>query len=43
MDVLERCYRDRIWPYMFIKELPDLDFLHSDPRYVALLKKMNLD
>ncbi len=43
MDVLERCYRERIWPYAFIKELPDLDFLRSDPRYKALLKKMNLD
>jgi serine/threonine protein kinase/tetratricopeptide (TPR) repeat protein len=42
MDVLEKCYQERIWPYMFIKELPDLDFLHSDPRYIALLKKMNL-
>lgn len=43
MDVLERCYRERLWPYTLIKELPDLDFLHSDPRYLALLKKMNLD
>jgi serine/threonine protein kinase/tetratricopeptide (TPR) repeat protein len=43
MDVLESCYEERIWPYMFIKELPDLDFLRSDPRYIALLKKMNLD
>jgi tetratricopeptide (TPR) repeat protein len=43
MDVLERCHQERIWPYEFIKELPDLDFLHSDPRYVALLKRMNLD
>jgi serine/threonine protein kinase/Tfp pilus assembly protein PilF len=43
MDVLERCYRERLWPYTLIKELPDLDFLRSDPRYIALLKKMNLD
>jgi tetratricopeptide (TPR) repeat protein len=43
MDVLEKCYQERIWPYMFIKALPDLDFLHSDPRYIALLKRMNLD
>jgi len=43
MDVLERCYRERLWPFTLIKELPDLDFLHSDPRYIALLKKMNLD
>ena len=43
MDVLESCYEERIWPYMFIKALPDLDFLHSDPLYIALLKRMNLD
>jgi hypothetical protein len=43
MDVLDRCYQERLWPYTLIKELPDLDFLRSDPRYIALLKKMNLD
>jgi serine/threonine protein kinase/tetratricopeptide (TPR) repeat protein len=39
---LEKAYSEKSDLLGFIKVAPELDRLHSDPRYVALLKKMNL-
>ena len=39
---LERCYDDRSWEIIFLKQDPAFKRLHGDPRFDALLKKMNL-
>jgi tetratricopeptide (TPR) repeat protein len=40
---LEKAYEDREEPMLGLKVLPDLDNLRSDPRFTALLKRMNLE
>ena len=43
MDALERCYQDRTWPIHLLKVLPGIDFVRSEPRFKALLKKVGLN
>jgi tetratricopeptide (TPR) repeat protein len=42
MKYLELSYRDHDPDLIFIQNEPLFDFLHTDPRYQALVKKMNL-
>ncbi|HUA14062.1 MAG TPA: winged helix-turn-helix domain-containing protein, partial [Verrucomicrobiae bacterium] len=42
MKYLEASYRERDPDLIFIQDEPMFDFLHSDPRYQALVKKMGL-
>jgi TolB-like protein/DNA-binding winged helix-turn-helix (wHTH) protein len=39
---LEECYRERSPDLVFVQNTPDFDFVHSDPRYRAIVKKMGL-
>jgi len=39
---LEKAYLEKSNSLSYIKVIHQLDGLHSDPRYAALLKKMNL-
>ena len=39
---LEKAYQEKSNSLSYIKVIHQLDGLHSDPRYAALLKKMNL-
>jgi hypothetical protein len=43
VNVLEECYERRSWPMHLIKVDPDFDFIRSEPRFKAILKKMNLE
>jgi serine/threonine protein kinase/Tfp pilus assembly protein PilF len=43
MDLLEKCYQERSWPIFLLKVTPVVDFVRSEPRFKALLKKVNLD
>ena len=40
---LERAYEDHDWNMEFLKVFPIFEEYHSDPRFQALLKKMQLD
>jgi TolB-like protein/DNA-binding winged helix-turn-helix (wHTH) protein len=42
MKYLEECYRTRAPRLIMVQNEPRFDFLHSDPRYHALLKKIGL-
>jgi hypothetical protein len=42
MKYLEASYREHDPDLIFIQADPLFDFLHSDPRYRALVKKMGL-
>jgi hypothetical protein len=39
---LEESYRERSPHLAFLQSEPSLDFLHSDPRYQAIVNKMGL-
>ena len=39
---LDKAYAEKSNALGYIKSVPELDGLHSDPRYIALLKKMGL-
>ncbi len=39
---LEECYRERSPHLVFLQSDPFFDFLHSDPRYRAIIQKMGL-
>jgi dTDP-4-dehydrorhamnose 3,5-epimerase-like enzyme len=39
---LEKSYQERAPHLVFLQSNPDFDFLHSDPRYRAIIKKMGL-
>jgi tetratricopeptide (TPR) repeat protein len=39
--LLEKAYRERSWELVFLREEPWFDELHSDPRFVNLLKRIN--
>ena len=39
---LEECYRERSPHLVFLQSDPFFDFLHSDPRYRAIINKMGL-
>jgi hypothetical protein len=39
---LEQSYRERSPHLVFLQSDPFFDFLHSDPRYRAIIKKMGL-
>jgi TolB-like protein/DNA-binding winged helix-turn-helix (wHTH) protein len=39
---LEQAYAEHVPWLIFIQSEPDLDFLHSDPRYQAIVKKLGL-
>ncbi len=41
LNFLEKAYADRCSILMFIKVDPDFENLHSEPRFVALVRKMN--
>jgi serine/threonine protein kinase/tetratricopeptide (TPR) repeat protein len=43
MNTLERCYQERTQPIVVLKVAPDFDFIRSEPRFKALLKKVGLD
>ena len=43
IDTLERCYQERYQPIVVLKVDPRLDFIRSEPRFKALLKKVGLD
>jgi serine/threonine protein kinase/Tfp pilus assembly protein PilF len=43
LNVLEECYERRSWPMHLIKVDPYFDFIRSEPRFKAILKKMNLE
>ena len=43
MNTLERCYQERVTPIFLLKVHPGLDFIRTDPRFQALLKKVGLD
>ncbi len=42
LGYLERAYQEREPWLAHIQNLPYLDFLHSDPRYQAIVRKMGL-
>jgi tetratricopeptide (TPR) repeat protein len=42
LHCLEQAYAEHIPWLIFIQSEPDLDFLHSDPRYQAIVKKLGL-
>jgi tetratricopeptide (TPR) repeat protein len=42
MKYLEECYRTRAPRLIMVQNEPRFDFLHSDPRYRALIKKIGL-
>ena len=42
LDELDRAYDQHYWLLAYSKTWPDLDSLRSEPRFQALLKKMNL-
>jgi tetratricopeptide (TPR) repeat protein len=39
---LEESYRERSPDLVFVQNDPNFDFVHSDPRYRAIIKKMGL-
>ena len=41
-DWLDRCYQERVSDLVYIKGDPLLASLYGDPRYKAVLRKMNL-
>jgi serine/threonine protein kinase/tetratricopeptide (TPR) repeat protein len=43
INTLERCYQERYQPIVVLKVDPRLDFIRSEPRFKALLKKVGLD
>jgi serine/threonine protein kinase/tetratricopeptide (TPR) repeat protein len=43
MDALEQCYERRSWVLHLLKVNPDFDFIRSEPRFKALLKKVGLN
>jgi TolB-like protein/DNA-binding winged helix-turn-helix (wHTH) protein/Tfp pilus assembly protein PilF len=42
LHYLEQAYAEHVPTLVFIQTDPDFDFLHSDPRYQAIVKKMRL-
>lgn len=42
LQLLENAYRERSPRLIFLRNEPDFDFLHSDPRYQAIVGKMQL-
>ncbi len=42
LEWLERAYEAHSWDLVFLKESPSWDPLRSDPRFVDLLKRLNL-
>jgi hypothetical protein len=42
LDSLEKAYRDRSRTMLFLRVAPALDPLRSEPRFIALLKRVPL-
>jgi serine/threonine-protein kinase len=42
LDLLEKAYADRDWPVLYIGVNPIFDPLRAEPRFQALLRRMNL-
>lgn len=43
LDILEKCYQEREWPMYVLAVHPLLDFVRSDARFKALLRKVDLE
>ena len=43
IDWLEKAYEDRDPLLLHIKAVPSHDYMHANPRFIALLKKMGLE
>ncbi len=39
---LQKCYDDKAWQIIFLKTDPVFKPYRNDPRYVAMVKKLNL-
>lgn len=40
LDALEKAYEERSWFLMFLNTAPEFDFIRSEPRFQALVRKM---
>ena len=43
IEWMEKAYEERDPAFSLIKSVPSHDYMHSDPRFKALLKKMGLE
>ena len=41
LDALEKAYEERAWFLTFLNTAPEFDFVRSEARFQALLRKMN--
>jgi eukaryotic-like serine/threonine-protein kinase len=41
LDALEKCYEERAWFLTYLNTAPEFDFIRSEPRFQALLRRMN--
>ena len=41
LDALEKSYEERAWFLTYLNTAPEFDFIRSEPRFQALLRRMN--